>query len=172
MSAEVIVANAGPLMVFSKLNILHLLKALYGEVQFTRAVYDEIVIQGMQRGHEDAFTLHRFLAQESWQPVIIEAIPADLAGVSLDRGELESIARAAHVHGLLLMDEERGRAEARRRGVATRGTLGVLVQAYHARVITADLLRFYFDLISDRSDIWISPVLCQRLLREALESKR
>jgi len=29
-----VVSNAGPLMVFSKLNILHLLKELYGQVEF------------------------------------------------------------------------------------------------------------------------------------------
>ena len=52
-------------MAFSKLNVLHLLKALYGEVQFTRAAYDEVVTEGMHRGHEDAYTLHRFLAQEA-----------------------------------------------------------------------------------------------------------
>ena len=32
----------------------------------------------------------------------------------------------------------------------TRGTLGVLIQAYHADLITADQLRFYFDQISER----------------------
>lgn len=120
MNVEAVIANAAPFMAFSKLNILHLLKALYGEVQFTRAVYDEVVTEGMHRGHEDAYTLHRFLAQEGWQTVIVETLPEDLAGVSLDRGELESIAWALAINGLLLMDEEKGRAVARRHGIATR----------------------------------------------------
>ncbi len=38
-----VVTNAGPLMVFSKLNLLHLLKELYGRVHFSKSVYDEVV---------------------------------------------------------------------------------------------------------------------------------
>lgn len=49
-----------------------------------------------------------------------------------------------------------------------RGTLGVLVQAYRAGLITADQLRFYFGQIEERTDIWISPTLCRRLLQEVL----
>lgn len=159
-------------MALAKLNLLHLLKALYGDVRFTRAVYEEVVVEGMRRGHDDASTAHRFLTHEGWQPVVVEALPEDLAGVSLDRGELESIALAMIDGGLLLMDEERGRAEARRRGITTRGTLGVLVQAFRSGLITAGQLRFYFDQIAERPDIWISPVLCQRLLREVLGPER
>ncbi len=47
-------------------------------------------------------------------------------------------------------------------------TLGVLIQAYHGGLITADQLRFYFGQIEERSDIWISPVLVWRLAREVL----
>ena len=42
-----VVTNAGPLMVFSKLNVLHLLKELYGRVLFSPSVYRETVMAGM-----------------------------------------------------------------------------------------------------------------------------
>jgi predicted nucleic acid-binding protein len=67
-----------------------------------------------------------------------------------------------------LIDEEQGRQEVRRRGVTVRGTLGVLIQAYHFGLITADQLRFYFGQIEERMDIWISPALCRRLLQMVL----
>ena len=35
-----VVSNAGPLMVLAKLNVLHLLKQLYGRVHFSQSVYD------------------------------------------------------------------------------------------------------------------------------------
>ncbi|MEA3437378.1 MAG: hypothetical protein U9R43_12990 [Thermodesulfobacteriota bacterium] len=38
-----VVSNAGPLIVFSKLNVLHLLKELYGRVEFPFSVYRETV---------------------------------------------------------------------------------------------------------------------------------
>ena len=43
-----------PLMALAKLNLLHLLKALYGRVYFARSVYDETVVEGMRQGYEDA----------------------------------------------------------------------------------------------------------------------
>ena len=36
--AIIVVSNAGPLMVFSKLNILYLLKEIYGRVEFSLSV--------------------------------------------------------------------------------------------------------------------------------------
>lgn len=167
MSATVI-ANAGPWMALAKLNLLHLLKQLYGQVQIPRSVYEEVVVEGIRRGFEDAHTLQRFLLQENWGPTEVGAMPDDLAATPLDRGERESIALALAQHGLLLMDEERGRNVARRLGVEVQGTLGILIHAYRAGLISADQLRFYFGQIEERTDIWISPALCRRLLREVL----
>ncbi len=165
---EAVVANAGPLMALAKLNLLHLLKQLYGRVEFPHSVYEEIVVEGMQHGFEDARTLQRFLDQEDWKPTEVKDVPDDLASLRLDRGERESIALAIALDGLLLIDEERGRKAARQRGVTVRGTLGVLVQAYRSGLITADQLRFYFGQIEERTDIWISPAICRRLLHEVL----
>ena len=166
--SETVIANAGPLMAFSKLNLLHLLKQLYGRIQFSRSVYEEVVVEGIQRGFEDADTLQLFLRQEDWEPTRVEDMPDDLASLRLDRGERESIALALALDGLLLIDEERGREEARRRGVIIRGTLGVLIQSYRSGLITADQLRLYFGQIEEREDIWISPALCRRVLQDAL----
>ncbi len=48
----------------------------------------------------------------------------------LDRGEAEAIALALEIAaGLLLMDERRGRNEAKRFGIRFVGTLGVLIEA-------------------------------------------
>ncbi len=72
------------------------------------------------------------------------------------------------MNALLLMDEERGRKEARRYKVRVRGTLGVLIEAYRRGLITSDQLRLYFSQIEKRTDIWISPSLCRRLLKKVL----
>jgi hypothetical protein len=166
--SETVVANAGPLMALAKLNLLHLLKQPYGQVQFPRSVYEEVVVEGIRRGFEDAHTLQRFLSQENWKPTEVRDVPSDLASSYLDRGERESIALALAQNGLLLIDEERGRAVARRLGVKVRGTLGTLIHAYRAGLITADQLRFYFGQIEERTDIWINPALCRCLLQEVL----
>ena len=163
---ETVVANAGPLMVLAKLNLLHLLRQLYGQVQLARSVYDEVVTEGMRQGAEDAHTLQLFLSQEGWRPTEVQDVPNSLMSSHLDQGERESIALTLGRGSLLLVDEERGRAVARQQGVRARGTLGVLIQAYRCGLVTADQLRFYFRQIEERPDIWISPTLCRRLLQE------
>lgn len=168
MTMTAVVINAGPLMVFAKLNLLHLLKQLYGRVYFADAVYREVVVAGMRYGYVDASTLHQFLQQEVWQSTTVVAIPPSIQTASLDRGELESIALAITQQALLLIDEEAGRRVARSVGLRVRGSLGVLLDAYRRGLIDADQLRFNFAEVERRTDIWISPSLCRRLLSETL----
>jgi len=132
--SQAVVADAGLLMALAKLNLLHLLKQLYERVQFPHLVYEEVVVEGIQRGFEDASTLQLFLRREGWKPTEVRDMLDDLASSRLDRGERESIALALALDGLLLIDEERGRKEARRQEVTVRGTLGVLIQAYHCPI--------------------------------------
>ena len=51
------VANSGPLIVLAKVNHLHLLPSLYGEVIIPQAVFREAVVVG--RAHEDTPTPRR-----------------------------------------------------------------------------------------------------------------
>lgn len=166
--SESVVSNAGPLMAFAKLNSLYLLKQMYGRVHFPSSVYHEVVVEGIRRGFEDAHILRLFFSQEGWEATEVGNISKDLASSHLDRGERESIALAMATDGLLLIDEERGREEARQRGVSIRGTLGVLVGAYRRGLITSDQLSLYFREIEERKDIWISPALCRRVLQDTL----
>ena len=162
-----VVTNAGPLMALAKLNLLHLLHLLYGQVRVPIGVYAEAVQEGVRRGFADAYTLQLFMQQQAWKPVPVQ-VPADLEKASLDRGEKEAIALALAQNCLLLVDEEQARRQARQYGLTVRGTLGVLIGAYRHDLITADQLRLYFQQIAERDDIWISSRLCHRLLQETL----
>lgn len=166
--ARAVVIDAGPLMVLAKLNLLHLLKQLYGQVYFAEAVYHEVVTEGVHQGHADAATLLQFLRQEAWQATTVTSMPSSILAASLDRGERESIALAVLHRALLLIDEEAGRNTARSFDLSVRGSLGVLIEAYHRKLIGSDQLRFYFAEIERRTDIWISPRLCRSLLAETL----
>lgn len=170
--SKAVVADSGPLIALAKLNLLHLLKQLYGRVQFPPSVYEEAVVEGLRRGFEDAHTLQRFLIQEGWEASVLDDLSADLASLHLDRGERESIGLALALSGLLLMDDERGREAARQHGLRVRGALGMLIQAYRSHLITEDQLRFYFGQIEEQAGIWISPALCRRLLQEVLGYKK
>lgn len=164
-----VVSNAGPLMALAKLNLLHLLKALYGYVHIPRSVYNEVVVDGMRQGYEDAGTLYLFLNQMGWSPEDVDfaTISADLQEAHLDRGERDTLALAVALgDALVLMDETAGREAARALGLTIRGSLGVLVESYRQGLIEANQLRLYFAEISRRGDIWASQALVERLLQE------
>jgi predicted nucleic acid-binding protein len=68
----------------------------------------------------------------------------------------------------VLIDETVGREAARARGLAVRGSLGVLIQAYRQDAIDADQLRLYLAEVARRHDVWINPALVERLRDEVL----
>ena len=53
--------NAGPLIALGKLNRLDLLAEVYPQTQIPEAVFDEAVMQGLQRNESDAHIVQRFL---------------------------------------------------------------------------------------------------------------
>ena len=156
-------------MALAKLNLLHLLKELYGRVHFALSVYEETVVEGVRQGYEDAGTLRSFLDQMGWRPQQVEPanMPAGLREAHLDRGERDTLALAISLNSrLVLMDEIAGRQSARERGLAVRGTLGVLIEAYRRELISADQLCLYLGEAARRQDIWVNRVLVERLLQE------
>jgi predicted nucleic acid-binding protein len=156
-------------MALAKLNLLHLLGELYGRVHFALAVHEETVVEGVRQGYEDAGTLRSFLDQMGWRPQQVEPVnmPAGLREAHLDRGERDTLALAISLNSrLVLMDEIAGRQSARERGLAVRGTLGVLIEAYRRELISADQLRLYLGEAARRQDIWVNRVLVERLLQE------
>jgi predicted nucleic acid-binding protein len=165
------VSNAGPLLVLAKLNLLHLLETLYDQVHIPHSVYRETVVEGLRYGHEDARRLSRFLERVGWQAEDVPTgrIPDDLRDVSLDTGERDALALAlCKGDACVLMDESLGRAYARQLGLDVRGSLGVLVEAYHQSILDADRFRSALDEIVRRHDIWISPTLVKLVLWEVL----
>lgn len=153
-------------MVLAKLNLLHLLRILYGRVHFSASVYDEVVTQGLQRGYQDAETLELFMQQTQWSAESV--LPRnETEQLTLDRGERDTIALALNLEAdLVLIDDQAARLAARALGLPVRGTLGVLIDAYHQNLIDAGQLQLYFAEIVRRSDIWINPTLVKRLAQE------
>jgi predicted nucleic acid-binding protein len=79
----------------------------------------------------------------SWLSVRGETLTIDSALSYLDPGESQAITLASNVPGaLLLMDDREGTIEARRRGIKTLGTLGLLDKAAsHGWIDLAEMFR-------------------------------
>ena len=169
-----VITNAGPLMALGKLHRLQLLADLHPVVRMPTAVYDEVVHQGLARGQSDARSVRRFWRRQRWpiDEVSTDALASVETIARLGRGERAALALARQWSpALLLMDDATARAEARRLGLAVRGTLGVLVQAYRRNLIDFDEVEFLIEELAARADIWISPALCGRVLDELRRPK-
>lgn len=173
MSADpVVVCNSGPLMVLGKLNRLELLSDLYTIVQIPRAVYNEVVVQGLVRGASDALIVRLFLERHEWP--ITDVPAAALSGytpsVILGPGEIEVLALARTLADpLVLLDDEMARAEARILRLRVKGTLGILVQAYRQKLLSYSQAELLIREIAERPDIWIGVKLCEQVLMSLRE---
>ena len=162
-----VLCNAGPVIALGKLNRLELLEDLYGEVQISQIVYDEVVTRGLARGASDALTIRMFWQRQDWP--VVEVPPSVLAGYKpsaiLHDGEKALLALAQTLKNtLVLMDDEVARNEARLLNLLVRGTLGILVQAFNENILTMSQTEFLIREISVRRDIWISARLCEQVL--------
>ena len=167
-----VLCNASPLMALGKLNRLDLLANLYGEVQIPRAVYDEVVTRGLERGASDALTVRLFWQRQRWPIVNVPdtALSTYVPPVILGPGEIEVLALAQTLTDpLVLLDDEVARAEARRLELHLRGTLGILVHAYRKGLLSFAQAELLIREIAARPDIWIGARLCEQVLASLRE---
>jgi len=121
----IVVADASPLNYLIQIQAEELLQRLFGQVLVPHAVMQEL--RHPRAPEAVAVWISRI---PSWIEVRAVATPEDLLLQALDPGEREAIVLAESAHAdLLLIDERQGRLEARRRGITTTGTLGVLLAA-------------------------------------------
>jgi predicted nucleic acid-binding protein len=125
-----VVADSSPLIYLSRIGLLHILPTLFGDVVVPRAVWEEAL------GRRPSAPGIESLRQASWIRVVDDPSPS--ADLGLDAGETAAILVAESLRAnLLLIDERLGRAVAQARGLAVRGTLGVLVQARRSNILSA-----------------------------------
>jgi predicted nucleic acid-binding protein len=67
-----VISNSGPLIVLGKLGIMELLFQLYGQITIPRAVYLEVVNQGIEVGASDAIQTELAVTRGQFSVVEIE----------------------------------------------------------------------------------------------------
>ena len=95
------VAETEPLLIFAKLQRLHLLAELYAEVPIPHAVLHEAGAVGLERGCADAVLLQTFVSSRPWPVVPLVVVDAMLVGAQLGAGEQQAIS-VARAQGMLL----------------------------------------------------------------------
>ena len=122
---RVVIADAGPLIAFARLGELELLTRVFAQVLVTEDVFAECTCR------TDYAESRPIL--EAAQNLLIQRCTAppvhfELA-LHVDAGEASAIAAAAQWGCGVLMDDKAGRRMAKNFGVASIGTVGVLVLA-------------------------------------------
>lgn len=152
-------ADTSPLIAFSGINRLDVLRAVFDEVWVPGMVFTEIVPQGV--GWEEAAAVQQDLALGQWMRImsvpqgpLLESFQQALGAC----GEAEAICLAATHRVPVLLDEIFGRKVAVKAGVQVIGSLGVLKVAKDRGVIPCvrslisgmvhNGIRFHDNLIS------------------------
>lgn len=128
-----VVVNATPLIALSLLGQLPLLREMFDAVIVPHVVYAEVVINGYgQPGAAE-------LAQASWIQVMSPARSVTLEPMllGLDAGELSVLLLAQELQpDWVVIDERLARRVAQAMGLRVKGTLGILLAAVWAGLLT------------------------------------
>ena len=147
----IVVSETSPIRALGHLGLMDLLNDLYSEVIVPPAVATELLNPASGLG---AIDVRRFPFVRVQKP---GAQYAGQVSRSLDAGEYEALTLALELRAqLVLIDETRGRAEARRLGLVPVGVLGTLLRAKQRGYVAAidplidRLRRELRSFISDR----------------------
>jgi predicted nucleic acid-binding protein len=141
----IVVADTSPLNYLIQIACDSLLPQLYGRIVIPSGVMHELEHPGAPA------TVRMWLTKvPAWIEVSLTSSMPDAELAFLGLGEREAIQLAEEQHAdLLLMDEHKGRMEAKRRGLRTTGTLGVLLSAGELSLIEPALA--YKRLLTETS---------------------
>jgi predicted nucleic acid-binding protein len=142
---------------------------LYGDILIPREVYNEVVINGLRLGADDAPAVD-FLVQQSYIQVVEVVLPLPLPAwaQSLDAGEIEVIILGQQqAADWVLIDNEHARKAAREVGLPHKGTVGLLLEAWRQGYLSLQAFELLIQEIKHRADLWISAQLCDRALEQA-----
>ena len=162
-----VVADTSPLLYLARLELLPILRALYGKVHVPSVVWSEALAG--ETAHPSIIPQFHAATEEGWMvvsPTSPELRPLELAG--LDAGERAAIALAQTLNAALLIDERLGRSVAKRLGLKIAGTLGVLAAAKQASLVVE--LKPLFRTLRTETNFRFSLRLENELLAAAGES--
>jgi len=160
-----ILADATPLIHLSRAGLLHLLPKLYGRAMVPTSVWEEALGRGEPRPESQAL----LTASESWLEVRAltarERKPSESLrrGAPVGRGEADTIALGASPRAPVLMDDRVAVNLARMRGLETRWTTSVVLEAHFRGILDrTGARRAIEDLVG--AGLWIRPDVLLQIL--------
>lgn len=169
------VLDSGPLIRLAQTCLLDKIRVFYDECLVPRAVYDEVVVEGLMKGYGDA--RHSKTAIDGGLLVVgeapLESVEAvkrveERLGIQLGAGEREGIALA---HGaVFLTDDETAYQVARVLGSEARGSLYLLLRMVSEGVISSGEASAALNEMIE-TGFWLSPKLVHEFHNRLSEMK-
>lgn len=122
---KIVIADAGPLIAFARINQLCLLTQVFEGILVTDEVFNECT---MRTDFPETKVICEAFHNKQLQRCDTPTLHFELA-LCVDVGEASAIAVALEMGYGVLMDDKAGRRMAKNLGIATIGTVGVLVLA-------------------------------------------
>lgn len=157
-----VISNASPLIGLSVINMLHILKDLWGEIIIPDAVYREVVTNGAGMPGVDALTE----ACKNWIKVVSAKNNKEVKVLQtvLDEGEAEVITLGQELNAdLLLIDNREPRLFATTVNLKVIGTVGVIRLAWQRGLIREPVKEIYRLRLNG---FWISDQLIEQIKSE------
>jgi len=164
--ARVVVANSSVLIHLSRINLLNLLKDLFGKIYIPEAVYHEVVTEGRGKSGADVVERANWIKTEP----VRNRVLVNYLSTELDHGESEAIVLAMELKAdLILLDESEARKIARSLGLNTKGTIGVLLLAWRKGLLD-DIEKVINELVS--KGFWLKETIRTKLLQEIKKAQK
>ena len=155
-----VVCDTSPLLLLARTDRLTLLRTLYSTIVVPSAVLREIRVQG----DVPAQRVHTLLEHTHCRRAEAREEVLDDVEETMGTGERAAIAVALETGAdLVILDDERGRTEARRQGRSVTGTIGVLAEAKEHGLIAS--MRSELDRLVE-AGLWIDESLYDQVLQE------
>lgn len=132
-----VISDTTPIISLIKIQKLDLLQNLFKEILIPDAVFKELTTNTVYKEEAEIVKNCDFFRTVSVQNKKSLEIFQKITG--LDAGESEAIIIVDEQKSdLLIMDERKGRKIAGKLGINLTGTIGILIQAYNEKMITAE----------------------------------
>ncbi len=162
------ISDSSTLIHLAAIGRLELLKAFYGKIFITPAVWNEVVEEGKGRsGAQEIVEAHT----ASWIEILAPANESvvRLLARELHKGEAEAIALAIERQAaIIFLDELEARRVADMYGLRKTGVIGILIRAKLEDKVNS--LRSELDRLRNDAGFWIREDLYQQVLREVGEA--
>ena len=160
----VVVSDTSPIRALAHLELLDVLRELFGEVHVPPAVAQELSHPPSRFERVDLGSLPWITLRQPRDQERVRELQSEL-----DLGEAEALALAEEIHAdAVLIDEATGRNVASRMGLPVVGTLGLLLRAKQRGMCQE--LRPLLDKLQGQLHFHIAPALRDHILHEAGES--